>query len=324
MFGAIIDGFGLIVRRPGLVLLLYFINLFAAILCIAPLWLFLSEITAERVVELLPGGPFGAAFTGEILARHSEALFPAVLLVAIVACLYMIIGRFVSMGVFCVADRPEGSLIAIFLGGIGAWFWPMVRLLLLCVPLFICIGLLAYPAMRLVTAYIPDPGFYHLVPAAVLGPAAGLFVLGRVMDYAQLHALSRNQPNMSRALSRGILFIFRYAYAVWPMALFFAGFTAAVSLGFTFLIQRPELAGFSLILVQVHMLTRLAGRVAFFGGEWSLYDRYLPAAPRLMRDGDEPPVRRGSGFWERNEDMEKNLVRSAPEQKPDAPKTYTL
>ena len=146
MISAVIHGFGLPGRRPGLILLLYVFNLAAALLMVAPLWVFLYQTTGEFMPGSLPGG---ASWVGDLIMAHWEGMSALSVLAMLVAAGYLVVSQFITMGVFCVAHDPRGPLLATFFGGMGAWFWPMVRLLLLCTPFYICIGLLAWPANRL-------------------------------------------------------------------------------------------------------------------------------------------------------------------------------
>ena len=319
MFGAIINGFGFIGRRPGLVVLLYLINLVAALLCVAPLWVVLRSVTRDGVY----GNLEQVSFLADLVRWHGTGLAPVGLIMILVAIGVMVLGQFSSMGVFCVMHNRKGPFMATFLGGIGVWFWPVVRLLALCSPLFICCVLLPKLTLPLLAYLVPDPASYHETIVALLSMGVGLFVLGRVLDYARLHALSRGNRRMSLALWRGLKFVVRYGYAAWPLALFFAVLTAAVTYGYGILVQRPEMIGLGLVLAQAHMLLRMTFRVAMYGGEWALYDHCQPTAPRLIQDG-QPPVRRDGNFWEKDKDLEKQLVHGSPETGPDAPKAYTL
>ncbi len=237
---------------------------------------------------------------------------------------YLLLHLFLGMGTLAVYRGGEGPLAQVFWGGVGVWFWPVVRLAIYSLPLLALVPATLFAANWLFDFYSTP---FQTKAAVFVGiGASGLFLYARIMDYARIYAMTRQDRCMIRACWAGTIFVLRRLFPVCLLSLFYSGLAAAIGYGFL------ELEGFislqqtlllSLGLGQLHMFFRFALKLSLLGGELNYFNQLH--GQQVNEAHTQPPVRRRPTIWESDLKLEnddsaipKPGAEKAPRKEPQA------
>jgi len=317
MFKAIKHGIVEMWKHRGLVLVYYGINLLFGLACLFPIWLLLDQATLHSLITELPGGFRNAHFLLELFGTQGSGPIIAAALSLFLFMSYLFLHLFLGMGTLQVYCGGKGSLARVFWGGVGAWFWPLVRLALCSLPFLALLSAMLLGTARLFDSFAADTPFQTKAAVLIGLGTIGLFLYARLMDYARIYAMSRQDRRMLRACLHGAIFVLRHLFPVCLLAIFYGGLAAATGIGFLKLekMLTPFQHTFllSLGLGQVHMLLRLALKLSLCGAQLNYYNGLHDTQAREQDEKKQPPIRRRPVIWESNLELENDLKPTKPE-----------
>jgi hypothetical protein len=275
-------------RHRRLVLLVWALFFFAALLAAAPAWRWWNATLslAPEGDRLLDG--LNVALLRELShfdRSPSYAIAFAPLSAFILAML--VLNPFVASGLLSVlAARTEPG--ARFFAGATRWYGLFLRLLLLVVIVGVLLAML-FMAVLMPILHIADTNHLerlYLLTAAMIPAALALafWLASLLLDVARIRAAQRGEPRAWRALRGGIGFLWRHTGATLAVGLTFAlltglAFAVYVSVASAFTPKSWPAILIAMIWQQALSFTRTGLRVAMLGAGVELVASREPTAP---------------------------------------------
>ncbi len=267
-------GFKGIRRRPGLVVLIYAMNLMMALILSIPVYIALSSTVGGTGFDADLAGGFDFVLWADIIEEASEALGALQFQLLWMIPLYLIWKAAASVGLI---HALRGGDVRSFWQGVGRYTGKAV---LLGLP-FLVLAVIGFVGLLVVAGVLSAfwPGevgafWINLVTLPTLA-ISGLAVLDLMHDYGRM-ALVVSDQKVLRATGIGIAWPFKHGkasglYVVWfvPAALLLLLPTV---LGMTVAAATGGAIWGRFLMQQILLLLRAAVTVGWFGSETALYE----------------------------------------------------
>jgi hypothetical protein len=263
-----------------MLLLLFIINLIAAILLTMPLNGFLDQTIVNSSAADKIAFNMNFDYLSDLIINYSEAfnsVFSSSFIMTAVI-LYLLIGTFLAGGILGSFHSGEKFSLKSFFGFCGKYFWAFFRLLLIGLLFFVVIVLIYKGIGKGFSALLGDSPNEPLVFALfVIRHAIFLFLflfLTMVFDYAKIRAVVKGGRSMWRVALGSFSFVFHhsgrtlglyYFIGIAGVAVFAAYFSIA-----HYLIPATMVIGL-LIWQQLYSAARMGIRMLFYSSQLELY-----------------------------------------------------
>jgi hypothetical protein len=285
-------------RSKGLMLLFFVANLSLGWLAVRPLdrglEVALSRSTwSDALVER-----FDYTFLIDFARQHPDVLPTTGALAVSAALLYFFVNLFLVGGAIGTFHSPEfyrGAAGAFAAG--GAYFGRMFRLLLWEIPFFILLiigNLVLSAAVTGMAGNPPSEATILIGYVVVYLLLFGLFLLiDMIFDYGKIRAVVEDERRGRRNMMGAMRFVFRNFGATSGLygLLFLLGVVLmAIYLFVSELISATTTATIFLLVAvqQLFILSRIWLKLAFLGGQLSLYQAAQPTPPPVLPTTDQP------------------------------------
>jgi len=294
--GALAGGFGLLWRRQGIFWWIFAVNLVCGMLGTLPGLLRLHHALGNNLAGLPLTGRFDLGMLNELfrlpdvsLGRFTTPSF----LFAIVFFLFML---FVTGGVLETYRDDRRLTTEEFFASSGAYFWRLVRLLLLSIIPFVIVEMI-YGVLRKTADHIGDRAIADQV-GIFLGLAAFVVFLLLALfvrlwfDIAQVRAVAQNEARMWRntwcawrtswnGFGRLYGMYFVIAVLAW----------ASVAIGLMIWAKLPPTAvGAMFILFELMMLAQIAARLWQLASATTWYQQHPEPVPVVIVEAPPAPL----------------------------------
>ncbi len=263
-----------------ILLLLFVINLAAALLLSMPLRGFMYETVGHRIAADEIAFNMNFEYITDLLINYSDAfgsIYSSPFILTAIA-LYLLIGAFLAGGVLGTFNSADKFSFRSFFGYSGTYFWAFFRLLLIALLFFVVIVLIYMGIGKGFSALMKDSPNEPLVFALfVIRQAIFLFLfflVTMVFDYAKIRTVVKSERSMWRVALGSFSFVFRhlgktlglyYLVGIVGVALFAIYF----SLGH-YLIPATIVIGL-FVLQQLYSAARMGIRMLFYSSQLELY-----------------------------------------------------
>jgi hypothetical protein len=277
VFKAIGSGIGTASRRPRLLLNLWVINVFFALLIAGPFYaLFKADLGRSLLGRNLQSLDF--IWLGDLFYKYQDVAPAALAAVMIPVLFYTLLYVFLNGGIIGRLLDTEGRTTAqSFFSDCGRYFWRFARLFLISLLFYaLAFGII----LGALSALLKPVGEKALTEWPVfwtsfLRSVAGLLLLSLVhmiFDYARILIVTEDDRRVAHALMTALRFIVRHFFRAWFLYLLIAaGFVAGAALYFLVggVIPSEGLAwaGLGILWAQAFIAFRLWTKMVFFSAQ---------------------------------------------------------
>ena len=280
-FKVLAGGIGATARKPRILVILYAVNLFFALIVALP---FLALVQTELGHSLLGYSvrPVDLMWLGEAVLKHQDSL-AAIAFGSLAAGLaYLVLHIFLYGGVVGrLVDREGRAGLGEFAGDSGRYFWRFVRAFLLSIVFWILtLGVL----MKLVSALfapLSEAAITEWVPL-ILSNAHFLIALllisigHMIIDYTRIAVVADQERKVLKALRHALTFLKTRFFRAWAVYLLIVAATLAGSVVFYVVLGRlsspsAAMAVAALVWMQLYVVFRIWIRTLFVAAQAEYY-----------------------------------------------------
>jgi len=279
------SGFGLLWRRQGVLWWIFVVNLLCGALGTLPALLALHESIGHSLIGKPLTNRFDIGMFVELIRLPTVGLMRFTTASYLFAFVFFVFMLFVTGGVLETYRTDRRLTTGEFFSASGAFFWRMVRLLLLSIIPFIVVGAI-YQGLDKLADYVGDRAIADQVGIFMGWGATLIFLLLALavrlwFDMAQVRAVAQNERRMWRNTWRGWSITWHHFGGLYWMY-FRIALLAWITLGVGLLIwtKLPATAtGGVLIILELIMFAQIAARLWQLASAMTWYQQHPELVP---------------------------------------------
>lgn len=302
-------GFKAAVRFPGMVVLIYFVNIIPALLIALPFFGLLNESIGQSLSPIKMIRDFDFTVFFDFINNHESAVNALMAEIKWLTLFYLLISIFLNGGILRTLNKRKFTFSSFFAGS-GYNFIRFLGLSGLMLALHIILILVVFVPLNGILSSLYDSGFtedvlFRTAIGVSIFYALLSIILFAVADYAKFYMLLHDTFNIFKALWQGFRFSFRHFLKTYVLFLFLllipALFTYLyISIEDDIQMISPEHIFILFIIQQVVIFLRIWLRIWIFSSQFELYSAYY-----VKPDKIESEKQRIEGWEKKADDIDK-------------------